>query len=200
MLPIALALLAMVMLSASGAAEPTRAAAPSACAAQDRKTRITVHGNAGDDRIFGGNSALMAFGDEDNDFISGSNKGDDINGGPGRDRLVGGVGADAFIYERAADSPADRRGQWSPDQDDTIVDFMVEDGDKIDLSSVVREGPNGDQRLRWTGIPEPYGVWAGVRNGDTLVMVESTGDNRADMVIRLLGRISLKRTDFCGLD
>ena len=160
-----------------------------------------VHGDEDNDRIYGGRKSIRAFGDEGQDLLDGSPMADDIAGGPGQDILIGELGADRFVYEQVRDSPADPHGRWSVRQGDTIVDFSTKDGDEIDLSKLPVGDPRAGRRLRWSNTSHrPYGVWVSPREGDTVVFVETTGDRRADLAIRLLGRVRLSPTDFCGAE
>jgi len=77
-----------------------------------------LNGNDGNDFLYGGTGADTLFGDAGNDTV---------NGGFNIDSLSGGLGADTFAFS-AADL-----GSGS----DTIQDFSVAQGDKIDLSDIL---------------------------------------------------------------
>ncbi|MEG3755583.1 VCBS domain-containing protein, partial [Psychromonas arctica] len=80
----------------------------------------TLHGNAGDDTIFGGDYASdVLFGGDGDDLLTGGIGGGDI--------LTGGDGADTFIW-----GDADTYGS------DSITDFNVAEGDKLDLSDLLQ--------------------------------------------------------------
>jgi Ca2+-binding RTX toxin-like protein len=56
----------------------------------------TVHGNAGDDKIFGGSGVDDLNGDAGNDMLSGGAGNDLLNGGDDKDNLSGGAGDDTI--------------------------------------------------------------------------------------------------------
>jgi hypothetical protein len=157
----------------------------------------TLDGGGGNDRIFGGNARARLLGGDDDDEIVAGTLGDELTGGRGRDLIVGGLRADRFVFETALDSPTAKDGQWSPSSGDTIVAFRAEDGDKLDLGKIAEKMRGA---LRWSTLPEqPYGVWLSHTLGDTYVYVETSGDRRADLGIRLIGDLPLTSTDFCGI-
>ena len=167
----------------------------------DKQIRTVVHGNAGNDRLYGGGDAVRLFGDEDRDFVAGGRANDQLNGGEDADTLMGGSGADRFIYDSRAASPTDERGAWSSSTGDTIVDFFPLDRDRIDLAQLPRAGRDAPATYRWSGArAEPYSVWARPWAGDTLVLVDVDGDGQGDVAIRLLGGIPLSASSFCGVE
>lgn len=85
-----------------------------------------LSGSEGRDRITDDADATTIFGLGERDTIDGGAGNDTIFGGEGNDKLTGGSGADMFAYERA-----DLNGSR-----DTIEDFSLADGDKIDLGRV----------------------------------------------------------------
>lgn len=155
---------------------------------------------AGDDRLYGGAAAYQMFGDEGRDFLLGSSEDDEISGGDDADVMVGGGGADLFVYDTRFASLADKKGRWSPEMGDTIVDFEAEDRDKIDLTQLATYGANAPKKLAWSrsGAAE-YSVWIIPRDGDTVVAMDLDGDALADSAFRLLGDLRLTASDFCGV-
>lgn len=85
-----------------------------------------IHGVAGENELFGGDGADVIYGGSDRDKIYGDDGDDIINGGAGRDRLYGGDGADTFQFD--ADALDGNRNK--------IKDFSVDEGDKVDLSLI----------------------------------------------------------------
>lgn len=160
-----------------------------------------VHLRGGDDRLYGGAAAYQMFGDEGRDFLLGSSEDDEISGGDDADIMVGGGGADLFVYDTRFASLADKKGRWSPELGDTIVDFETEDRDKIDLTHMAKYGPEAPKKLSWSesGAAE-YSVWVLSRDGDTVVAMDSDGDALADAAVRLLGDIQLTASSFCGVE
>ena len=150
----------------------------------------------GADQIFGGNSDDSIYGQGGNDVIRGENgndiidggTGDDIiDGGLGADKIKGGAGADYFVYNSALDSTTLAM--------DIIADFSRASLDKIDLRPLL-----GASDLEWGGnAGKAFGVWQLVSGANTLIMVDTTGDALADMVIQLNGIYALKNADFLGV-
>jgi hypothetical protein len=166
-----------------------------------RSGLASVHGRAGNDRIYGGSVAYRMFGDEDRDFLLGSSDDDEIDGGDDGDVLIGGGGADLFVYDTQFASLPNRSGRWSPETGDTIVDFRDEERDRIDLTRMRKYGVNAPATLQWSGTdPMPYSVWTLPRDGDTVVAMDLDGDSEADAAIRLLGEIRLSESSFCGVE
>ncbi|TEW55381.1 type I secretion C-terminal target domain-containing protein, partial [Psychromonas sp. RZ22] len=78
----------------------------------------TLDGESGDDHLFGGTG---------DDTLSGEDGDDTLYGGLGDDILTGGSGSDTFV--------------WLSDETygkDTITDFNVAEGDKLDLSDLLQ--------------------------------------------------------------
>jgi len=71
-----------------------------------------VNGNDGNDWLFGGPG---------NDQLNGGGGNDWLFGGQQNDKLTGGTGEDTFVFNQAAFG------------DDTIMDFHIGEGDKVDL-------------------------------------------------------------------
>src|SRR5215204_2158986 len=75
----------------------------------------TIMGGEGNDLIEGGKGDDMLLGGKGDDGILGNEGNDVLNGGEGVDIMAGGLGNDTFIC----------------DQFDTIIDFNLNEGDKI---------------------------------------------------------------------
>ena len=108
-----------------------------------------VLGSAGADRLVGNGSNNVLSGGAGNDTIFGGSGNDVLTGGTGNDLLTGGTGADRFVF-RAGDG------------NDTINDFSVAEGDRLDFggraysfrqdtSGTVIEFANGD-RITLSGV------------------------------------------------
>ena len=114
-------------------------------------------------------------GGADNDILTGMH---------GRDILTGGAGADTFVFETRGDSRNGRRA-------DTITDFNNAEGDHIDVSQfdldfVGRSRFSGDEdELRFA-----------FKGGDTFVQADLDGDGKAEISIRIDGRIRFDADDF----
>lgn len=147
-------------------------------------------GGAGDDRLRGGSGADRLEGGAGHDLLVGDRGADRLMGGLGRDTLMGGhgadiltggAGADVFRFAVLGDSPRD-----TPD---LIIDFRPVE-DRIDLSALDLEAIGrgaGTQGGR---------LWWDRAGPDTRVLIDLDGDSRADMVIRLTGRMGLEAEDF----
>jgi Ca2+-binding RTX toxin-like protein len=85
----------------------------------------TISGDGGFDTLFGGAGNDSLLGGLDNDYLSGGDGNDRLYGESGDDTLVGGAGADTFGFYSL---PSTKEGI------DTIADFTVSDGDKIEIS------------------------------------------------------------------
>ncbi|MEZ9950565.1 tandem-95 repeat protein [Vibrio breoganii] len=90
-----------------------------------------------DDILDGGSDDDILFGQGGNDILTGGSGDDLLLGGSGDDILIGGMGEDIMTGGTGADTFV-----WSQsdlrvfNETDTIIDFSIEDGDKLDLSEV----------------------------------------------------------------
>lgn len=95
-----------------------------------------LHGGEGDDRLYGENGDDYLFGDAGKDWVRGGAGNDVIYGGDGDDGLVGDAGVDTLYGEAGAD-----RFIFYPDTTfdavDTIMDFSVAEGDRIDVGDLL---------------------------------------------------------------
>ncbi|WP_298943670.1 VCBS domain-containing protein, partial [uncultured Psychromonas sp.] len=102
----------------------------------------TLSGGAGNDQIFGGDNDDTISGDSDNDELYGEGGADTLDGGLGDDILTGGIGTDILTGGDGADTfiwtDSDTYGS------DSITDFNVEEGDKLDLSDLLQGETEGD--------------------------------------------------------
>lgn len=98
----------------------------------DRKDEIK--GGTGDDYMDGGRGGDILRGGVGDDTIIGRGGGDFIDGGPGNDFLQGGFGGDYFSFRS-------RKGM------STVDDFIIIEGDKVDLSHHGKLNSLADVRL-----------------------------------------------------
>ncbi|MCD2184035.1 calcium-binding protein [Rhizobium sp. GN54] len=155
-----------------------------------------LEGDRGDDFLYGdaGNDELR--GGRGNDVLKGGAGADRLRGDLGQDDLYGGGGPDRFIFKKVAESTAEPGGR------DTIHDFSLTGGDRIDVSSIDANGvsSDGNQRFRFIADEEFHGRAGELRTekraGDTLVLADRDGDGEADFSIRLDDPLALQKGDF----
>jgi len=86
----------------------------------------TITGGSVKDLIFGGDQVDVLSGGGGDDYLSGGAGADTLTGGIGNDTLRGGTGADVFKFAESGTA-----------NKDTIADFVLGDGDRVDLSSLL---------------------------------------------------------------
>ena len=101
----------------------------------------TINGGAGDDVIYGGAGDDVINGGSGNDLIYGGAGDDILFGGACNDTMYGGTGADTFAWHAS-----DYDGGY-----DKIMDFNMDDGDKLRFSDILVGGETLDDVLG-TGI------------------------------------------------
>lgn len=153
----------------------------------------TIDGGDGSDRIFGQVGKDVLKGGSGLDELSGGAGRDTLNGGFGQDVLTGGTGADIFVIESVNDS-------FFPTGFDIITDFSRKQGDRIDLSSVDGDLTiDGRQPLEFIGKAAEGGIGE-LRfvhaEGDTFLIADFNGGDKADFRIRVEGEINFKEADF----
>jgi Ca2+-binding RTX toxin-like protein len=164
----------------------------------------TVNGNAGDNRLsgLGGFDTLMGNAGDDrllgglgNDNLFGGDGDDALIGGGGKDGLNGGAGADRFIFQTPGNTGATEATA------DTIVDF-TQGEDVIDLSQIdaIRFNTDSNDVFSFIDGTPTFSAAGQVRfafsGTNTLVLLETNGDNVADAVIKLTGHLTLNASDF----
>jgi Ca2+-binding RTX toxin-like protein len=134
---------------------------------------LTLKGSNGPDNLVGGSG---------DDTLSGRGGDDVLTGGPGDDALDGDAGADTFSWSRgdlgSVDDPAY----------DTIHDFSLDDGDKLDLSSVLdgddfnlmAVAENGHLVLQITDVDE------NLVQSIALPTIEVDGHNEAELALQAM--------------
>ncbi len=83
----------------------------------------TLYGEAGNDTLFGGGA---------NDILDGGADNDSLRGGLGDDTLTGGLGADNFVIDDRGSPNIGFNATGA--QSDTVTDFSLAAGDRIDVS------------------------------------------------------------------
>lgn len=113
-----------------------------------------VTGNGADNRISTGAGDDTIFGNGGNDILI---------GGTGADLLTGGSGADRFTYETLSDGG------------DTITDFALSQGDRIDITDVlIAAGYSGDDPVGDGAVSlqnDAQGAWLVVDNNGAVVQI-----------------------------
>lgn len=86
-----------------------------------------IIGSGYNDVINGNTESNVIYGDAGNDTLKGKEGDDILAGGSGSDSLYGGLGADIFAFMSAS----------AFDAIDTIYDFSLSEGDKLDVSDIL---------------------------------------------------------------
>ncbi|MBY0354859.1 MAG: hypothetical protein K2Q12_03915, partial [Rickettsiales bacterium] len=149
----------------------------------------TLTGGAGDDTIIGGAGNDSLNGSAGRDSINGGTGNDSLRGGDGVDTLTGDSGTDNYFYNVVTESGIGIGNR------DIITDFTS--GDRIDLSAFAgtftfRAGGNGSSNFTGTVAQVAWGTEA----GNSIISVDTNGDNVTDFQIELQGSYSLTATDF----
>lgn len=153
--------------------------------------RDSLAGSDGADVLSGGKAADLLLGGGGRDRLSGGDGTDRLVGQGGQDRLTGGLGADAFIF-------AGRNAVLA--SGDTVTDFSLAEGDRIDLSSI--DAKVGNKGLdAFTFITGAFSNTKGELRleegvGGTQVQADVDGDSSADFVLTLQGVTGLDATAF----
>jgi Ca2+-binding RTX toxin-like protein len=160
----------------------------------DGEANGNIQGFGGNDRLLGGDSEDILFGNEGKDTLTGGAGNDFLGGGDGIDRLTGGADSDQFLYFTVAES-ADKANA------DLITDFSHAAGDIIGLGSIDARAPtNKNDAFKFIGDADFSGKSGELRYeivGDrTYVEGNTDADTDAEFVIALTGKISLVAGDF----
>lgn len=142
----------------------------------------SVEGTNYADKLYGNSGANGITGWTGADLISGGGGNDWLYGASGADDLYGGTGADRFIFKSTAET-----GKTLATAD-TIFDFSVMDGDRIDLSGIdANIKVSGNQAFSFVGAFT--GASAQVRfekaASDTYIYGDVNGDKNTDFMIHL---------------
>src|SRR5215203_1827671 len=106
------------------------------------KVQVSIEGTPNDDQLKGGERDDKISGEDGNDTIMGGEGNDNIKGGKGDDMLLGGKGDDGILGDEGNDILNGGEGvdimggglgndTFICDQFDTIIDFNLNEGDKI---------------------------------------------------------------------
>ena len=122
----------------------------------------------GNDVLEGGNGNDILIGQEGNDTLIGGAGDDILWGGSGNDILWGGTGADTFLFTSMDEGV------------DTIKDFSVTEGDKLDISNILAGfDPLTDALSDYVNVSQS--------GGNTIVQVDATGSGHFQTIAVLEG-------------
>jgi Ca2+-binding RTX toxin-like protein len=144
-----------------------------------------IQGGAGPDRLYGGDGDDTLVGGQGQDSLDGGAGDDVLKGGGGPDNLTGGPGADTFLYTLTSQSGG------MPALRDSITDFTLGEGDRIDLSKVdANVNLPGQQHFVLSGFYFTHQAGQLIERGyigggahDRLVMGDTNGDGKPDFEI-----------------
>jgi Ca2+-binding RTX toxin-like protein len=149
-------------------------------------------GGSGNDYIYGSGGKDILFGGSGGDSLLGGTGNDLLYGGSGKDKLLGGEGSDVFAYLDTRESLVGLA--------DVIGDF-THGVDKIDLSFIdAKLSQAGNQAFGFGGqmntVLANSVTWY-ESSGNTIVQIDNTGNNVADMQLVLIGTsLGLTASDF----
>lgn len=150
-------------------------------------------GGNGNDSLTGNGAANVLRGGFGDDTIAGGGENDTIAGESGADSLRGGTGADVFLFTLLTQS--------TPILTDTIGDFAVAQGDRIDLSAIDPD-PGVNDQFVFSGtdfLPEglpSVRAFQDVANNRTIVEARDTVGTDPDLRIVLTGLLTLTADSF----
>lgn len=154
-----------------------------------------LDGAAGNDTIDGGSGNDTVSGGTGNDVLIAGAGSDRVIGGLGADLLTGSQGADIFVFQTIGESmPA-------PEGRDTITDFSVGGGDRIDLRAIDAQiNLAEDQAFTFIGAASFTGAAGELSarsvTGGTLIAADVNGDRASDFEILLEGSVALSADSF----
>ncbi|SRR5579871_1193456 len=155
------------------------------------------------ENVDGGSGNDTIVGDDKGNVLRGYGGNDTLQGGLGNDTLTGGTGNDTFVYHGIKDSDA------SGSKYDVITDFEAGTKsapvDKIDLHDIAVA--NGISQFTYEANPgtQPHyagevittaGTDASTGQAATFVDVYTNNDQAADMIIELMGNVTLHQSNF----
>lgn len=144
-----------------------------------------IIGNAGANLLSGGEGFDELQGRDGADTLRGGASDDILQGGGGKDVLAGGAGIDFFVFTAASDSgpTATKR--------DVIRDFQL-GVDKISLFNIDADPTLAGNQAFTFGTQ----VTTEVVGGNTLVKIDISGTTAPEMMILIIGNITLTAGDF----
>lgn len=151
-------------------------------------------GSKGSDIYTGTRFADIIEGGKGDDVLDGGKGKDVITGGKGVDTLTGGKGADTFVFVNGDSKAAKGKA-------DTITDFKLGQGDRIDLSGFdANTGKNGVQDFDFIGT-DAFSKTAGelryeVVGRETFLYADTNGDGKADFAVHFDGKINFTEDAF----
>jgi Ca2+-binding RTX toxin-like protein len=156
-----------------------------------------VTGSKFNDILQAGESSATLIGNAGNDILKGlasSPASDTLVGGAGVDTLSGRGGSDHFVYSSTSDS------QLGVGNRDVVTDFSHVQADKLDLAGIdAKAGTSGNDAFSFIGDKgfTAAGQVRFVVEGDhTLVEVNTSGTDGAEMQVELKGLVNLQANDF----
>jgi Ca2+-binding RTX toxin-like protein len=152
-------------------------------------------GGIGADILEGGIGNDTLRGLVGDDILKGAAGNDKLYGGLGADDLYGGSGKDVFLLKELSDSTVASSGR------DTIFDFSVKDGDKIDLSGIdANTKTTIDDAFLFVGTKMFSGKAAELRyvqnSSGTYIYGDVDGNGNADFMIHLDDKVALQNEYF----
>jgi VCBS repeat-containing protein len=114
------------------ASDDTRSGSDAADTMNGLAGNDALYGHGGNDTLNGGDGNDLLHGGAGNDALNGGNGNDILVGGKGNDALAGGAGADVFAWKLGDGGTAGAPAV------DTITDFKVSEGDRLDLRDLLQ--------------------------------------------------------------
>lgn len=152
-------------------------------------------GSAFADALYGNGGANALTGGSGDDVLNGGAGNDRLSGDRGADKLSGGTGSDTFVFKAISDSTVAASGR------DTIFDFSISGGDRIDLSALdANTRTSGNQAFSYiqdAAFTRKAGELRSVKlSSDTYIYGDVDGDGKADFAIHLDDALSLHQDLF----
>jgi Ca2+-binding RTX toxin-like protein len=154
-----------------------------------------VGGSSAADQILGDSVANVLRGHGGNDQLNGRGGTDTLIGGAGADTLAGGADTvrDVFMFTSVKDSSWGGSGRSAD-----IVQQFTSGIDVIDLSGIdANTRVSGDQAFQFSGTSaRAYSAWYVADSAGITLRADVSGDNKADLEIRLVDVQALTASDF----
>ncbi|MEW9856569.1 cadherin domain-containing protein [Novosphingobium sp. M1R2S20] len=170
----------------------------------------TLLGAGGNDSLYGEDGQDTLDGSSGNDLLVGGAGGDTLKGGSGDDILIGGTGRDTLNGGTGADVFVFNRGEttFNSSSYDSIADFNMTDGDRIDLDFLTGSLPVVDYAEAailtnlYSDAQAAASTTAGVNHVtfiagtiDGWLFYDANGDGTFEQSILLSGRNTLSSVD-----